>query len=87
MYTLEEAVWRCTGLSASRFGLDDRGVIAEDAMADLVVFDHEEVADNTSMEEPRIYPSGIEDVVVNGRVMVEDSVYMAGGMPGRLLTR
>ena len=85
MYTLEEAVWRCTGLSASRFGLDDRGIIEEGAMADLVVFDPEEVSDNTSMEEPRVYPSGIESVVVNGRVMVEDSNYVAEDMPGQLL--
>jgi dihydroorotase/N-acyl-D-amino-acid deacylase len=86
MYTLEEAVWRCTGLSASRFGLDDRGVIGEGAAADLVVFDPEDVADNSSMEEPRVYPSGIENVVVNGKVMVEDSRCEAEDMPGRLLT-
>jgi len=87
MYSLEEAVWRCTGLSASRFGLDDRGVVKEGAAADLVVFDPGKVADNTSMEEPRAYPSGIEHVVVNGRVMVEEARYVAGDMPGRLLTR
>lgn len=85
MYSLEEAVRRCTGLSASRFGLDDRGVVKEGAAADLVVFDPGKVADNTSMERPRAYPGGIEQVVVNGTVMIEEARYVAGGMPGRLL--
>lgn len=86
MYTLEEAVFRCTGLSASRFGLEDRGVIEEGAAADLVVFDPREVADLSTMANPRVYPGGIEYVLLNGEVMVEAGRYRGDAMPGRLLT-
>lgn len=87
LYTLENAVHRCTGLAASRYGLEDRGVIKEGAAADLVIFDPSEVRDNSSYDDPRRYPSGIGYVLVNGRIVLEKDTYHGDLLPGEVLSR
>ncbi len=70
--TLEDAVRRMTSFPANRVGLKKRGVVAEGYYADLVVFDPETVIDASSYEEPRRNPVGIDYVIVNGRIVVEE---------------
>ena len=67
---LETAVAKLTGMSATRLGLRDRGVLRDGAFADLVAFDPATVADVATYEHPSVHPVGIEHVVVNGRVAV-----------------
>lgn len=86
LYTLENAVHRCTGLAASRYGLKDRGAIREGAAADLVVFDPAGVRDNSTFDDPRRYPSGIEYVLINGRLVLERGTYHGDVLPGEVLT-
>lgn len=86
LLTLEDAVRRLAGLPAEAMGLDDRGLIAEGRVADLVVFDAGTVTDRTSPDDVARHPTGIAHVLVNGRAVV------AGGeplseRPGRLLAR
>jgi len=69
--TLEEAVHKMTGMPAARLGLDDRGRVAEGAIADLAVLDPRTVRDRSTYERPHQYPSGIPYVVVNGVVAVD----------------
>jgi N-acyl-D-aspartate/D-glutamate deacylase len=57
-----------TSLPADRFGLRDRGRIAEGAFADLVLFDADRVRDVSTFERPHAFPEGIDLVVVNGEV-------------------
>ncbi len=63
---LEEAVHRMTGAPAERFGLADRGRLAEKLPADIVVFNWEQVADKATAEKPAAAPAGIEYVFING---------------------
>jgi N-acyl-D-amino-acid deacylase len=65
-FPLAEAIRKCTSLPARQFGLKDRGVIRENAWADLVVFDPGTVRDTASFAAPYQYPQGIETVIVNG---------------------
>lgn len=51
-----------------------------------MVFDTGAIADRAGMEEPKVYPYGIEHVVVNGSIMVEEGHYRREEMPDRLLT-
>jgi len=82
--SLETAVFKMTGLPARRLGLADRGVLKAGAKADLVVFDPATVADRATFEDPHQYPTGIADVVVNGRVVIANGQH-TGALPGRLL--
>jgi N-acyl-D-aspartate/D-glutamate deacylase len=83
--SLPQAIHKMTQLPARRLGLKDRGVIAVGARADLVVFDARKVADRATYQEPHQYPSGIEQVLVNGRFVIKDGQH-TGSLPGRLLT-
>ncbi|MFW6078719.1 MAG: N-acyl-D-amino-acid deacylase family protein [Gemmatimonadota bacterium] len=83
---LEDAVRKMSGLPAERLGLDDRGRIARDAFADLVVFDPETVIDRATFEDPHRYPEGIEYVVVNGAVAVDAGEFV-DVRAGRVLWR
>jgi len=84
--TLAQAVRKMTALPAERMGLIDRGQIREGWFADLVIFDPNTVADNATFTDPHQYPSGINWVLVNGSVTVEEGVY-GDVRPGRVLRR
>ena len=65
---LEDAVYRITGLPAARLGLKDRGHLRPGAFADVTVFDPATITDNSTLKDPNRYPSGIDSVVVNGKL-------------------
>ncbi len=83
---LEDAIWKMTGGPAARLGLTDRGTIRDGAAADLVVFDPATVRSNATYDEPRRFPSGIEQVIVNGELVVDGEKH-TGARPGRALRR
>jgi N-acyl-D-amino-acid deacylase len=82
--SLEDAVRKMSGLPAERFGLRDRGVIAEKMMADVVVFDPVTIVDQATFEDPHAYPVGISHVLVSGQVVVDNGEH-TGKLPGRVL--
>ncbi|MBM0125761.1 N-acyl-D-amino-acid deacylase family protein [Pimelobacter simplex] len=84
LLTLADAVSRMTALPARRFGLRGRGVIAEGAHADLVLFDPAEVLDRATFATPLDAPRGIHHVFVNGQRVIADGS-PTGASPGRPL--
>jgi N-acyl-D-amino-acid deacylase len=84
--TLPDAIRKMTSLAAADVGLADRGVIAPQKYADLVLFDPNTVADRATTAEPHALSVGIDTVWVNGEI-----VFRAGGAsgahPGRVLRR
>jgi N-acyl-D-amino-acid deacylase len=66
LLTLPQAIHKMSGLSASTFGIKNRGFIRADYYADLVIFDPEVISDTATFEEPEVPAAGIEMVVVNG---------------------
>ena len=83
---LEEAVRKMTSAPAARLGLMDRGLLQDGLIADVVVFDPENVRANATYDEPRRYPDGIDYVLVNGE-MVIDAGRHTGVLPGRVVRR
>ncbi|HVR31967.1 MAG TPA: D-aminoacylase [Acidimicrobiia bacterium] len=70
--TLPQAVHRMTGASAARFGIPDRGVVADGRVADLVVLDPDTVNDRGTFSDPWLEPAGIHHVLIGGRAAVWD---------------
>jgi N-acyl-D-amino-acid deacylase len=68
LFRLETAVHTMSGLTAQRFGLDDRGSIEIGKQADLVLFDADRIADRASFEQPCQVCEGIDSVWVNGEL-------------------
>jgi N-acyl-D-aspartate/D-glutamate deacylase len=77
--SLEAAVRKMTSLPADRFGLTERGRIADGAFADLVVFDPGTVSDRSTYASPHRFPSGIAIVVVNGAVAFDGAAILRAG--------
>ena len=84
--TLEQAVRKVTALPAERFGLKDRGVIKAGMAADITVFDPGALADKSTWEHPRVAPSGIAHVLVEGEAVVF-AARVTGALPGRIIGR
>lgn len=80
--SLEEAVYKMTGLPASKLGLAERGLVRPGMYADLVAFDPATVADRATFADPHQYPIGVYLVVVNGVVTARGGE-MAGPLAGR----
>jgi N-acyl-D-aspartate/D-glutamate deacylase len=71
LFTLEEAVFKMTGLAADIVGMRDRGRIAPGLSADLVLFDPATVRDEATYEHPTRLAHGVECVLVNGEVALD----------------
>ncbi len=82
--TLPDAIRKMTSLPAQILGFDDRGLLKPGFAADIVVFDPETVLDQATFEDPHQYPVGIETVIVNGQVVIDQGNH-TGARPGRVL--
>ncbi len=72
LLSLDEAIYRMSGLPAQVFKLRNRGQIRKGYYADLVVFDSKSIKDESTYDEPFTPPSGIEYVIVNGKIVVNN---------------
>lgn len=70
--TWEEAIRKMTSAPALRLGLRDRGLLMPGMKADVVVFDQSQVGDVATYTEPAQYAVGIKQVLVNGRVVMDE---------------
>lgn len=86
LLTLEEAVRKMTSLPASRMGFTDRGRIETGLAADIVCFNPETVIDRATYENPHQYPEGIDYVLVNGGVVIDQGKH-TGARTGKPLIK
>jgi len=84
--SLEQAVYKMTGLPARKLALNDRGLIAKGRQADIVIFDENEISDTATFEDPHQYPVGITHVLVNGQPVIVRGEH-TGRLPGKVLKR
>ena len=62
----------------------DRGLIRPGQYADIMIWDPEKIRNNATWKTPRVYPSGISKVFVNGALAVEDNEH-TGALEGMVL--
>ncbi|MCH2288810.1 MAG: amidohydrolase family protein, partial [SAR324 cluster bacterium] len=84
LFSLEEGINKMTHKTALAFGLNDRGIIRPGAYADLVLFDPETILDRATFDNPKEPASGIEWVMVNGRMVWNHQTH-SGQRPGKVL--
>lgn len=69
---LEDAVYKMTGLPASFLGIKDRGTLEIGKVADITVFDGENVRDGSTFLNSVEKPDGIYHVLVGGAFALRD---------------
>ncbi len=82
--TLEDAIRKMTSWPATRMRLYDRGVLREGLKADVTIFNEDRLQDVASYENPTAYPTGIDYVLVNGQVVIDQGRH-TGAKPGQVL--
>jgi N-acyl-D-amino-acid deacylase len=66
--SLENAIYKMSGLPAKTIGMSDRGVIRPGMLADIAVFDPETVIDHATYDNPTLLSDGIIHTLVNGQI-------------------
>lgn len=86
LLSLEQAIYKMTYLPAQKIGIAKRGLLAKDYFADIAIFDDARVKDRSDYNNPYQYAEGIETVIINGKVVVENGGH-TGELAGEVLSR
>ena len=81
---IAEAIRRLTSFPAATLRIKQRGRLATDYFADVVIFDPKTIADQSTYEKPHQYAIGVRDVWVNGRQVLKNGEH-TGQKPGRVV--
>jgi N-acyl-D-amino-acid deacylase len=84
LLTIEEAVRKVTLLPCESFSIPDRGRVATGCFADLLLIDWPAFEDKARFADPHHYATGLDAIVVNGVLTVQDGKH-TGGRGGRAL--
>jgi len=84
--TLEQAVYKMSGLTAQVVGIRDRGELVRGRKADILVLSASELHSRATWVQPQLQPSGLETILVNGQVAL-DHGGMSADRKGRMLKR
>ncbi len=81
---LETAIKKMTSMPAKILGLNTRGTLAPEMIADITIFCADTVSDTATFENPHQYATGIEKVILNGRVIIDQGMH-TDQMHGQIL--
>ncbi len=73
--TIEEAIYKMTGLPAKVYHLEHKGLLKEGMDADIAVFDLNRLSTKATYQDPKQMPTGFSYVFVNGEIVVEADQY------------
>jgi N-acyl-D-aspartate/D-glutamate deacylase len=86
LLSLEQAIHKMTAMPADRIKLESRGELAEGMIADINIFNFDEVSDFDDWANPHQYATGFSHVIVGGTLVIEDGE-RTNAFPGRVLKR
>ena len=84
--SLEDAIYKMTGLPATRFRFTTTGFIKEGFRADIAIFNPFNVTDHATYEHPTLLASGIDHLFVNGVHTISNG-HLTGNVGGRVIRR
>jgi N-acyl-D-amino-acid deacylase len=84
IFNLEDVIQKMTSLPALTLGLMDRGVLKEGKIADIVIFDYENIEEKGTIENGCQHPEGIDYVIINGKIAVSEGI-QSENLYGRVL--
>jgi N-acyl-D-amino-acid deacylase len=84
LFDIQTAVKKMTSMPAEKLGIKKRGLLKKNNFADVVIFNPDTVIDNATFEKPHQYPTGINYVIVNGKVTIENSKH-TGAVNGQVI--
>ncbi|MFW6308406.1 MAG: N-acyl-D-amino-acid deacylase family protein [bacterium] len=73
LFSLEERIKKMTMMPAKKFNLNKRGVLAKNKIADIVIFDPEQIIDHKTFQNKQQYPEGIIHVIMGGKIAIKDT--------------
>ena len=82
--TLPEMIRKMTSMPAAVYGLQGKGLIKEGFDADICIFDAEKIMDRSDYTACHERAEGLNYVLINGTVVVENAVYN-GTRAGKIL--
>lgn len=71
LMSVEDAVYKITGLPAKILGINNRGNIGINKYADITIFDFKTINGNSTFDNPYKKPNGIEYVINNGEIVFQ----------------
>lgn len=86
LFSMAWGIHRATGLTAKTFGLEKRGLIKEGYFADLILFDPLKLKSNSTYTSPENYSEGMDYVIINGGIAIENGKY-TGALLGKTIKR
>ncbi|MFH1573058.1 MAG: amidohydrolase family protein [Acidobacteriota bacterium] len=78
------AVRSMTSLPATVYGMKDRGILAHNAWADILLFDPEKIGDRATYQEPHQLSQGILYALVNGELVIDQGRF-TNKLPGKIV--
>jgi len=86
MFTKQESVRKTSTLAAQQFRLLElkRGALYPGYFADITILDYDAIIDRATFDQPTLSPLGIQYVIVNGAVVINNGAYQ-GQYSGRVL--
>lgn len=76
LLTMADFINRSSSQTATILGLTDRGILKAGYKADVIVFDRQAFAPKASFSQWNNYSVGVEQVIVNGTLVIENSLYL-----------
>jgi dihydroorotase/N-acyl-D-amino-acid deacylase len=73
--SLSKAIYKMTKLPATTLGISDRGQLIEGMKADITIFNPTTIADMATFEDPHQYSIGINYVIINGKLSIDNGVF------------
>lgn len=83
--SFENAIEKMTSKPAKRMKIEKRGEITENYYADILIFDPNKFQDHATFENPTLKTTGLDYVILNGEIVLENDKIIKNSFNGNLI--